>query len=294
MQPTAQRGVLYALLAYFMWGIAPVYFKAMEHVAPLELVAHRVIWSFLLLLVIVGWKVGWQPLLRLLKEPAKLAWLLLSAALIACNWSVFIWAVASHRMLDASLGYFINPLVNVLLGLLFLQERLAKAQWFALALAASGVLVQLIQFGSVPWVALVLAISFARYGLIRKQVQVDSLTGLWLETLFILPLALAYLSLQETSLSPWLGYDLWTFVGLLATGIVTTAPLLCFIQAARQLPLSQLGFFQYIGPSCMFLLATCVYGEPFSLDKLWTFGLIWLALVVFSWHSWRTYRKLAN
>lgn len=291
MQGAARQGVIYAVLAYTMWGVAPIYFKLLTQVPALEMVSHRVLWSFFLLLALVWWRTGWQPVKALLQQPIKLGWLLLSSALIACNWLLFIWAVNADRMLEASLGYYINPLVNVFLGMVFLHERLARLQWLAIGLAATGVFIQLLHFGSIPWVALTLAITFALYGLIRKKVSIDGLSGLWLETTLLLPVALWYLSHISSSGLPMADLDHETAYWLMAAGIVTTAPLLCFINAARNLPLSQLGFFQYIGPSFMFLLATLLYGESFSQDKLITFGFIWLALLVFSWHGWRTYRK---
>lgn len=291
MQAASRQGAIFAILAYTMWGVAPIYFKQLTHVPAIELVSHRVVWSFLFLLALVWWRTGWQPIADILQKPVQLFWLLLSSALIATNWLIFIWAVNDERMLDASLGYYINPLVNVFLGMVFLNERLAKMQWLAMGLAAIGVLVQLIQFGSVPWVALTLAVTFALYGLIRKQVTIDGVSGLLVETTLLLPIALIYLSHISSSHLPMVDLDATTFYWLLAAGLVTTAPLLCFIAAARNLPLSQLGFYQYIGPSFMFGLATCLYGEPFSQDKLVTFGFIWLALLIFSWHGWRTYRK---
>ena len=294
MQTTSRQGVIFAVLAYTMWGVAPIYFKHLNQVPALEMVSHRVLWSFVLLLALVWWRIGWRPMRELLQQPAKLGWLLLSSVLIACNWLVFIWAVNADRMLDASLGYYINPLVNVFLGMMFLQERLARLQWLAIALATTGVIIQLIHFGSVPWVAFILAITFALYGLIRKKVSVDGLSGLWLETALMLPLAFGYLSHISSDGIPMADVAPTTFYWLLAAGVVTTAPLLCFITAARSLPLSQLGFFQYIGPSFMFILATSLYGESFTQDKLVTFGFIWLALLIFSWHAWRTYQSPAR
>ncbi|MBD1387989.1 EamA family transporter RarD [Neiella sp. HB171785] len=273
-----------------MWGIAPIYFKSLQQIPALEMVSHRVVWSFVLLLAVLTWHVGWHAIKQLLKEPKKLALLGLSSALIAVNWGVFIWAVNNDRMLDASLGYYINPLVNVALGMVFLQERLARLQWFAMALATVGVLIQIISFGSVPWVALILAVSFGFYGLLRKRVHIDGVSGLWVETALIAPLAIWYLVSVSSNGLPMADHNAMINGLLIAAGVVTTAPLLCFIAAAKRLPLSHLGFFQYIGPSLMFILATTMYGEAMTIDKLITFAFIWGALVVFSWHGIRASR----
>nr|WP_229744606.1 EamA family transporter RarD [Neiella marina] len=290
VQSVARQGAIFAVLAYTMWGIAPIYFKSLQSIPALEMVSHRVVWSFLLLLAVLSWYVGWQAIKQLLKEPKKLALLGLSSALIAVNWGVFIWAVNNDRMLDASLGYYINPLVNVALGMVFLQERLARLLWVAMALAAIGVMIQVVTFGSVPWVALVLAVSFGFYGLLRKRVHIDGVSGLWVETALIAPIALWYLVSASSTGLPMADHPLMTNMLLIAAGVVTTAPLLCFIAAAKRLPLSHLGFFQYIGPSLMFILATTMYGEAITIDKLITFAFIWGALVVFSWHGIRTSR----
>ncbi|WP_341502433.1 EamA family transporter RarD [Gallaecimonas sp. GXIMD4217] len=285
------RGTLYAVAAYFLWGIAPMYFKLLKDIAAPELLTHRVIWSCVLLLGLLLVMKRLNRVRAVFRQARQWQTLLLTACLIATNWGLFIWAINSDHMLDASLGYYINPLINVALGLLFLGERLRKLQWLALALAFGGVLVQLITFGSLPWIALVLAFSFGFYGLLRKKVPVDPLAGLFLETLLLLPAALAYLWLLDSPSSDLLA-NTWQLNGLLVlAGVVTTVPLLCFIAAAQHLPLSVLGFFQYIGPSITFALAVLLYGEAFSADKVVTFGFIWAALVVFSLDAWRGQQK---
>ena len=290
MQEQNRNGTMYALLAYTMWGFAPIYFKALEGFGALEVVSHRVIWSFALLFILLSARVGWQPLRQLLRQPRKLGWLAISSILIAFNWLLFIWAVTAERMLDASLGYYINPLVNVVLGTIFLSERLARMQWIAVVMAAIGVLIQTISFGSVPWIALALAVSFGLYGLIRKRVTIDGISGLWIETLLMLPLAIGYVISISPNAIPMSSYSANETWLLVAAGIVTTAPLICFIAAAKRMSLSLLGFFQYIGPSLMFILAATVYGEPVTNDKLITFAFIWLALLIFSWHGWFSYQ----
>ncbi|EPX4144459.1 EamA family transporter RarD [Vibrio vulnificus] len=290
-QQKARQGVLLALGAYTMWGIAPIYFKSLAAVSPLEILSHRVVWSFFLLAALLHFGRHWRTVRDVLTSKSKMLYLVTTAILVGANWLIFIWAVNANHMLDASLGYYINPLINVLLGMLFLGERLRKLQWFAVTLAACGVLVQLIVFGSVPIVAIALAFSFGFYGLLRKKVSVDAQTGLFIETLVMLPAAAIYLLfIADTPTSNMLANPSQLNLLLIAAGVVTTLPLLCFTGAATRLKLSTLGFFQYIGPSLMFLLAVLIYGEAFTSDKALTFAFIWGALVVFSFDGLR-YRR---
>ncbi|TOI28680.1 EamA family transporter RarD [Vibrio parahaemolyticus] len=291
-QQRARQGVLLAVGAYTMWGIAPMYFKSIAQVSPLEILSHRVIWSFFLLAALLHFGRHWRSVYHIATDKKKIAYLLSSSILIGGNWLIFIWAVNSNHMLDASLGYYINPLINVLLGMVFLGERLRKLQWFAVVLAGCGVLVQLIVFGSVPIVAMALAMSFGFYGLLRKKVAVDAQTGLFVETLILLPAAAVYLLFITSSPTANMIENPWQLNTLLiAAGVVTTLPLLCFTGAATRLKLSTLGFFQYIGPSLMFLLAVLIYGETFTMDKAITFAFIWGALVVFSFDGLRNNRR---
>lgn len=291
-QQRARQGVLLAVGAYTMWGIAPMYFKSIAQVSPLEILSHRVIWSFFLLAALLHFGRHWRSVYYIATDKKKIAYLLSSSVLIGGNWLIFIWAVNSNHMLDASLGYYINPLINVLLGMVFLGERLRKLQWFAVVLAGCGVLVQLIVFGSVPIVAMALAMSFGFYGLLRKKVAVDAQTGLFVETLILLPAAAVYLLFIASSPTANMIENPWQLNTLLiAAGVVTTLPLLCFTGAATRLKLSTLGFFQYIGPSLMFLLAVLIYGETFTMDKAITFAFIWGALVVFSFDGLRNNRR---
>ncbi|MDW1517734.1 EamA family transporter RarD [Vibrio sp. 2026] len=292
VQQRARQGILLAIGAYTMWGIAPMYFKSIAQVSPLEILSHRVIWSFFLLAALLHFGRHWRSAYHIAKDKTKIAYLIASSMLIGGNWLIFIWAVNSNHMLDASLGYYINPLINVLLGMVFLGERLRKLQWFAVVLAGCGVLVQLIVFGSVPVVAMALAMSFGFYGLLRKKVSVDAKTGLFIETLLLLPVAAVYLLfVADTPTSNMLTNPLTLNSLLIAAGVITTLPLLCFTGAATRLKLSTLGFFQYIGPSLMFLLAVLMYGEPFTMDKAITFVFIWGALVVFSFDGLRNNRR---
>lgn len=288
-----RQGIFFALAAYFMWGIAPAYFKLIQQVSADEILTHRIIWSFFFMLALITLGRSWPKVRAACQNRKRLLLLAVTALLIGGNWLLFIWAVNNHHMLEASLGYFINPLVNVLLGMLFLGERFRRMQWVAVALAFTGVLVQLWQFGSLPIIGLGLAFSFAFYGLLRKKIAIDAQTGMLIETLWLLPVAAAYLFLFADSPTSHLSANPWSLnLLLVAAGIVTTVPLLCFTAAATRLRLSTLGFFQYLGPTLMFLLAVTFYGETIGQDKLVTFGFIWAALILFTLDALYTQRKL--
>jgi chloramphenicol-sensitive protein RarD len=294
-QPLLNSGVLNALAAYVMWGLAPIYFKLLAEIGVGEILMHRIVWSsiFLLLLVLISKK--WSVLVDLCKQPKMIAKLMLSAAVLAVNWLIFIWAVNNDHLLDASLGYFINPLFNVALGMLFFSERLRRNQKVAVAFAAFGVCVQLFTVGSLPIISLVLASSFAIYGVLRKKMHVDSVVGLLVESLLMLPVALIYWVYFIESSTTNLALNSHTLnATLVMAGIVTTAPLLCFTAAAKRLNLSSLGFFQYIGPSIMFLLATFYYQESMQVAEFFTFIFIWLALALYSFDAYYTMRKMRN
>ena len=288
-----RQGIFFALAAYFMWGIAPAYFKLIQQVSADEILTHRIIWSFFFMLALITLGRNWPKVRAACQNRKRLLLLAVTALLIGGNWLLFIWAVNNHHMLEASLGYFINPLVNVLLGMLFLGERFRRMQWVAVALAFTGVLVQLWQFGSLPIIGLGLAFSFAFYGLVRKKIAIDAQTGMLIETLWLLPVAATYLFLFADSPTSHLSANPWSLnLLLVAAGIVTTVPLLCFTAAATRLRLSTLGFFQYLGPTLMFLLAVTFYGETVGQDKLVTFGFIWAALILFTLDALYTQRKL--
>lgn len=291
-QHQARQGVILAISAYTMWGIAPIYFKTIQAVSPLEILSHRIVWSFVLLAVLLHFGRQWGRVRDVITSKAKMTYLLSSSVLIGANWLIFIWAINQNHMLDASLGYFINPLINVLLGMVFLSERLRKLQWLAVILALIGVTIQLAVFGSVSIVAIALALSFGFYGLLRKKVSVDAKTGLFVETLVLVPVALVYLFwLADTPTSDLSANPLSLNLLLVSAGVITTLPLLCFTGAATRLKLSTLGFFQYIGPSLMFILAVVVYHEPFEMNKAMTFVFIWGALLLFSIDGVRASRK---
>lgn len=277
-----RQGVLLALAAYFIWGIAPAYFKLIWFVPADEILTHRIIWSFFFMVALISVSRQWPRVKQLFHTPKKILMLALSAVLIGGNWLLFIWAVNNHHLLEASLGYFINPLVNIVLGMIFLGERFRRMQWVAVILAGTGVLVQLWTFGSLPIIALALAFSFAFYGLIRKKIAVDAQTGMLVETLWLLPVAAIWLfGIADTATSHMGQNTVSLNLMLIAAGVVTTIPLLCFTGAATRLRLSTLGFFQYIGPTLMFLLAVTFYDEHPGADKMVTFAFIWLALGVF-------------
>jgi chloramphenicol-sensitive protein RarD len=277
-----QVGILYALGAYLMWGFAPVYFKYLGFIPVYEILAHRVIWSVVVTALFITYLKHWPNVLLVARNYKSLLVLTMTSLLISCNWLVFIWAINHGKMLEASLGYFINPIVNVILGLVFLSERLSRIKWFAVLLAFIGVSAQAWQVGELPWVSLVLPISFAFYGLLRKKVKVKAITGLFIETLVVLPIAAFYLMVMtdsETSnllLNPW-ALNLW----LMFAGVVTALPLIFFGQAALRLPLSTLGFFQYLAPSILFVFAVLVYDEPISFIKMFTFACIWSGILLF-------------
>ncbi|WP_156873911.1 EamA family transporter RarD [Psychromonas hadalis] len=281
-----QLGIFYALGAYLMWGFAPIYFKYLEFVPVYEILAHRVIWSVVVTGIIITLLSGWSDVYKICKIPKKLLLLCVSSLLISCNWSVFIWAISNDRMLDASLGYFINPLINVVLGLLFFNESLSRVKWVAVGLAFIGVLIQVFALGALPWVSLVLPLSFAFYALLRKKIRVEALTGLFIETLLVAPIALYYLFVIADSeyvnmLNNGLSLNFW----LMFAGIVTALPLIFFGQAALRLKLSTLGFFQYLAPSLLFVFAVVFYGEQLSLNKMITFMFIWSGVVLFAFEK---------
>ncbi|MDF0535567.1 EamA family transporter RarD [Shewanella sp. A32] len=278
-----RKGIILALCAYIFWGFAPLYFKLLHQVSPIEILIHRIIWSFLLMGIMMSFMGGFGQLRALLRRPKQLSVLLVTSVLIAGNWLLFIWAVNNDHLLDASLGYFINPLFNVMLGLIFLSEKLNRWQWLAVLLAASGVAIQLISFGSIPLVSLGLAATFGFYALLRKKVNIDAATGLLVETAVLVPPAILYVILGDAPTTSHMFANGWHLnLLLIAAGVITTIPLLCFAGAAVRIPLSTLGFFQYVGPSIMFIMAITWFHERFDMEKSVTFGFIWAALAVFT------------
>lgn len=288
-------GVGFGLAAFLFWGLSPIYFRAVSAVDPFELLAHRVVWStaFLAPLVILGGGLG--PIRRALVQRRTLPALAASTLLISLNWLIFIFAIFTDRLLEVSLGYYLNPLVSVLLGLAFLGERLGRLRWAGVALGALGVLNLALHQEGLPWISLGLALCFGFYGLIRKRTPLGARDGLFLETLLMLPLAGAFLLwLQATGGSPFLaGGDLRLDLLLLASGLVTALPLLWFTAAARRLQLATIGVMQYLAPSIQFLLAVLAYGETFTRVHAATFACIWLGVALFTAGSLRERRRAA-
>lgn len=286
------HGAYFATSAYVFWGFAPIYFKWLGQISPLEIVSHRVVWSVVLLVGILAY-LGRLDALRLAREN----WwkIIVSACLLSVNWLTFIYAVLHDNIIETSLGYFINPLVSVFLGMLFLGERLRPLQWIAICIASSGIAFQLIHYARIPWIALTLAFSFALYGLTRKNLGMHSVAGLALETMVIAPVALAYIA--------WLGYTgalKFGHVGrgtdllLVMSSFVTSFPLLCFAAAVRRLTLTAAGMFQYIAPSLALIIAITLYGEPFGFDRVITFTGIWIALAIFTSETLYHHGRLAR
>ena len=278
-----KQGILAGILAYTLWGLLPGYWKAMQSVPPLEILCHRTIWSLLFVLLALAIRKQWAWIRQAWSSPRTLLISLTSACLLSLNWFTYIWAVNSGHVLDSSLGYFITPLVNVLLGVLFLRERLRTWQMIAFGLAAMGVLALTVGYGAFPWIALSLAFSFGLYGLLRKVSPLGSLEGLSLETGILSLLAVAYLAYQEGTGNASFGHNGAATTLLLAgSGVVTALPLLLFAFAARQVTLATVGILQYISPTLQFFLGVLVYGEPFTPARLLGFAPIWLALVIYS------------
>jgi chloramphenicol-sensitive protein RarD len=273
-----RHGILYAVLAYGIWGIFPIYWKLLGAVPALEILSHRVIWSGFLLLAIVALQKRQQDLAKLFYTKQ---WLPLfgSATILAFNWGLYIYGVNSDRVVETSLGYFINPLVNVLLGVIILRERLFWGQWLAVILAGIGVSYSVFSVGQVPWIALGLAFSFGFYGLSRKLIPVPPSLGLTVETCLLTPVALIYLAWQD---GQQFGQSEFVTLLLIGCGIVTSVPLFCFSSAAQILQLSTMGFFQYIAPSLQLMLGVWLYHEPFTKTHAIAFGFIWAALALYS------------
>ncbi|AQQ52799.1 EamA family transporter RarD [Planococcus lenghuensis] len=282
-----KKGVIYATLTYMMWGILPIYWKLLDHVGSGEILTGRVFWSFwftLLLVLLLGMgKKFASDLKGLLKSKKDFFSLLAASYLISLNWFLFIWAVTNDHLVETSLGYYINPLVSVLLGVFFLKERLMPAQRVAFVLAAIGVTILTVSYGQFPWLAFLLAFSFGFYGLIKKTIRLNALRGLALETMFVLPVAIGYyVFLFATGRAEFLNVGLETDVLIMLSGAATALPLVLFAMGAQRIPLYLIGFLQYIAPTSMLILGVFVYGESFGSTDLLSFTLIWTALVLFT------------
>ncbi|MYN38094.1 EamA family transporter RarD [Duganella sp. FT109W] len=276
-------GILYATLAFFCWGLFPLYFHALDEVPPQEILAHRMLWSLLFLAIVLTVRQQWKWLPKVLRQPRILASFVASALLLTANWFIYIWSVNNGHVIDASLGYFINPLINVLLGLVVLKEKLRRGQWIAMAVAASGVAWLTWQAGELPWIALILGLTFGGYGLLRKTAALAALEGLSLETMILFPLALVYVLWLS-----WHGHNAFlntphdsTRWLLAAAGPITAIPLLLFAAGARKIPMAVLGLIQYLSPTMQALLGVWVFHEAFPAARLAGFLVIWTALILY-------------
>lgn len=285
------KGAWYAALAYAVWGFFPIYWKFLSGISPLQLTCHRIVWSFLVLFILISRSNEWQVLWAALRSPRVVGIYTVAAITIAVNWLIFVWAVSVQQIVQTSLGYFINPLLSVVLGVVFFRERLRHLQWVSVSLAAAGVLYLTIALGTPPWIALSLAASFGTYGLMKKIAPLSALQGLALETAILFPPAAAYLISAELAgngalLHSGLLRDLLMF----GAGPVTTFPLLLFAAGVRRIPLSLVGMLQYINPTMQALIAVFIYHEPFTRVQLIGFGLVWAALALFAVEGYVTHR----
>jgi chloramphenicol-sensitive protein RarD len=286
----ARRGLFLGLGAYLLWGVLPLYLKALGNVNPMEIVAHRIFWSLFFLAGLATLWGRWGAIRQAIRTPKVMGMLVVTALLVGLNWLVYIWAVLNGHVLEGSLGYYLNPLVNVLLGVLLLKERLTLPQKAAVGLATMGVAALALGAGSGLWISLTLAFSFALYGFLRKVAPVDSLEGLSIETAILAPLAIGFILWTNVDGQGGLGIDARTTTLLVMAGAVTAVPLLLFTAAAKRLRYSTLGFLQYIAPSIQFLLAVLLFGESLTASHLICFAAIWTALAVFAFEGVRLAR----
>jgi len=281
-----KKGIIYAILAFTFWGLVPIYFKLVQSVSPIEILIHRILWSVVFLSILIIFTKQIPNLKKLLKDRKRLKILFLTSVLVSTNWLIFIWAVSNNQITEASMGYFINPIVNVILGMLFFSEKPTKLQKLAILFAIFAIINELISFGSIPLISLSLALSFGFYGMLRKKISLPSVTGLYIETLIVTPFALMYfIYLVINSKSAFVFPPKYISWVLMSAGLITVIPLLWFNAAATRIPLVKLGFLQYIGPTISFLLGVFAYNEPFDEKKFITFSFIWIALVAFSLDS---------
>lgn len=294
-----QLGIVYGIAAFGLWGTFPLYWKAVNNITAFEILAHRIFWSCLfmiaLLIVLGKAKTSLQEVITLFKKPKNVILVSLASIFISINWCTYIWAVNDGRIIETSLGYYINPLVNVLLGCFVLKETLSGVQKFAVGLASLGVIIMIWQAGVFPWVSLALAFSFGIYGLIKKLVKVEPLTSITIETLLVTPLAMYYLYYLTTiEQAGWMNMDSTTTILILCSGMITAIPLILFSAGAKYLPLNVIGFLQYLSPTIALLLGIFVFGEIFTVNHLWSFGCIWAALGIFSICETKFFARLIN
>jgi len=280
---TQNRGIHYAVEAYVLWGLLPIYWKAIQTLSAREILSHRVVWSLMVIVIMLSYRKDWKWLQNAITNPVTLITFLGTACILALNWLTYIWAINSGYIVETSLGYFINPLVNVFLGVIFLRERPRFWQWIAIMVAASGVLYLTVGYGVFPWIALTLASTFGIYGLLRKTASLNALEGLSMEIGILFLPALAYLLyLEHVGIASFVHTQILTSILLPSTGVVTVIPLLLFASAARRMTLTTLGLLQYIAPTLQFLLGVFVYGEILTKPRMAGFVTIWIALFIYS------------
>lgn len=277
----ARAGLFYGLAAYGLWGIMPIYFKWLKAVPSIDIVAHRIVWSLVALAILATVAGAWDQVRAAIRHRRTLAFLFVTALLIGTNWLLYVYAINSGHILAGSLGYYLNPLANILLGRFILKEHLTKQQWAAVAIAAVGIAVLAAGALGTLWISLTLCFTFATYGLLRKIIHVESLAGLTIETALLFPIALGWLLMGGAAGRPMFGAGGSETILLVATGIVSTVPLLCFTAAARRLAYSTVGMLQFIAPTLQFLLAVAIYDEPFTRAHAIAFGCIWTALALY-------------
>lgn len=290
--PDSVRGFFAAGACYLFWGLVPIYWKQLKHIDPYELIAHRHVWSLLVVLVLVVLQRGGGAVAQTLRQPRQIATNLLSSLLLTTNWLIYVIGVNTGHVTECSLGYFLVPLVNVATGRFFLHEHLRPLQWLAIASAAAGVTLMVVQLGQVPWIALALAGSWGAYSLMRKQTKLGAVTGLAVETLLLAPFAIGYLIWRQATGEGVLGHaDTTTQVLVMNSGFITAIPLLFFAYGARRIQLSTLGLLQYVSPSIQLVLAAVVYGESFSEERAFSFAFIWIGLLLYSVDGLRAQRR---
>ena len=272
---------MFGLAAYALWGVLPIYFKAFRDVPAVDIVAHRVLWSAPFLALIIGLSRGWDKVRTVLRQPRTLGLLAITALLIGGNWLLYVYAVTTGHILASSFGYYLNPLANVLLGRFVLHEQLTRRQWMAVAIAGAGISVLAVGALGQLWISLTLCVTFAMYGLLRKVVDADAVTGLGIETALLFPLAIGWLAWRGSMGAPIMGSSSTDTALLLAAGVASTTPLILFTAAARKLAYSTLGMLQFLAPTLQFLIAVALYGEPFTTAHAIAFPAIWLALVIY-------------
>lgn len=272
------KGLSAAIACYILWGLVPIFWKQLVHIPALELINHRVIWSVVILLVIIIAQKRFKAYVKGFLSRKSFLTLLLTTILISTNWLIFIWAVNANHILDTSLGYYINPILNIFLGSLILKERLSKLQKWAVAVAAAGVLSLIVSIGYLPWISLVIALSFALYGFVRKIAPMDPVIGLAQEATLLLAPALGYLYYLESQGQSSFGHNVSDSIMLFMCGVITTVPLLLFLFSLKRIKLSTIGILQFITPTTTFFLAIFYYNEPFEIEKLFAFVLIWLSV----------------